>query len=121
PQCGGTWCRSLWICLSVSASLGGTARSPPVTLVSLGFFLAGFSFTVGFFVGRRDFFRAIVLLLVSGYCAEGSTPERAPSPPTPGSTKVPPPQARDAVRSKRAVAAPKHGPQQAPLLSARSK
>ncbi len=64
-------CQSLWICPSVSASLGGTARSPPVTLVHLGFLagflLGGFFFTVCFFVGRRDFFRAIVLLLVSAY------------------------------------------------------
>src|SRR2546422_6473223 len=58
-------CQSLWICPSVSASLRGTARSPPVTLVSLGFFLAGLFFTVGFFVGHRDFFRVIGLLLVS--------------------------------------------------------
>jgi hypothetical protein len=28
--------------------LRGTARSPPVTLVSLGFFLAGLFFTAGF-------------------------------------------------------------------------
>jgi len=51
--------------------LGGTARSPPVTFVSLGFlagiFLGGFFFTVCLFVGRRDFLRAIVLLLVSAY------------------------------------------------------
>ena len=46
-------CQSLWICPSVSASLGGTARSPPVTLVHLGFLagflLGGFFFTVCFF------------------------------------------------------------------------
>src|SRR2546427_416477 len=63
-HCSEMLCQSLWICPSVSASLRGTAWSPPVTLVSLGFFLADLFFTVCFFGGRRDFFRAIVLLLL---------------------------------------------------------
>src|SRR5712692_3027555 len=72
-HCAEMLCQSLWICPSVSASLRGTARSPPVTLVSLGVFLAGLFFTVCLFVGRRDFFRAIVLLLVSAYSSSAVT------------------------------------------------
>lgn len=64
---------------------------------------------------------------------KGSTAEGASPPPTPGSSKVTPPQPRDAVRSdaptgagsqprtpKRAVATPERGPQQAPSPPARS-
>src|SRR5712691_5943647 len=58
-HCSETCCLSAWICPSVSASLRGS--------VSLGFFLAGFFFTVCFFVGRRDFFRAIVSSLFQPY------------------------------------------------------
>ena len=54
-HCSEMLCQSLWICPLVSASLRGTARSPPVTLVSLGFFLAGLFFTVGFFVGQQRY------------------------------------------------------------------
>src|SRR5947199_10203344 len=77
-HCSEMLCQSLWICPLVSASLRGTARSPPVTLVSLGFFLADLFFTVGFFGGRRDFFRAIVLLLLR------PTPGAAPAAPRRG-------------------------------------
>jgi hypothetical protein len=51
-------CRSAWICPSASASLRGTVRSPPLALVSLGFFVADFGC---FLVDRQDVFRAMVV------------------------------------------------------------
>jgi hypothetical protein len=61
-HCSETLCQSRRICRSVSASLGGSARAPPVSF------------------GCLDFFRAILVLLVSAYSSNLVTGRRLTHP-----------------------------------------